>query len=186
MPSLKKNCPTCSRMMHPRASQCRQCKPSYQRTTEHNRLMSLRTTGIRKAGPTGGALPGVAEKIRAAWTPEMREAARQRARANAADPVWRMKCGRPGELSPAWEGGRSATPYARGWTKNWKKAAWERAKGRCEICQSDKPRDTHHIDFGKNNHALTNLQVLCRPCHKRLHADHRRAAACAAAQSSSV
>src|ERR1700733_6039523 len=172
MPSPKHPCQSCGQPT--RRPLCRTCKPPYERTPERNLAMSVRTTGIPKVGPTGGSLPGVAEKIRKSWTPEKREAARIRGEALAADREWRLRCGRPGELSPTGEDGRTAIPYARGCTRNWKQAAWKRAKGRCELCQCDKPRDTHHIDFGKDNHALDNLQVLCRPCHKRLHAEHLR------------
>ena len=136
--------------------------------------MSISTTGIPKAGPTGGSLPGVAEKIRAAWTPEHREAARLRGQQFAQDRDWRLRCGQPGPANPMWEDGRAKIPYARGWTREWKRQARERAGYRCEICQSDKPCDTHHKDFRKDNHALENLQVLCRKCHKGLHAEHRR------------
>lgn len=175
MPSPRKNCPTCVGKMHPNALQCRKCKPSYVRSSEHRALMVARTVGKPKAYPTGGSLPGVAEKIRLAWSPEKREAARLRGVNYALDLEWRLRCGLPGELSPTWEDGRTAIPYARGWTRKWKQLAWKRANNRCEICQSDTPRDTHHIDFRKDNHALENLQVLCRACHKRLHAEHLRA-----------
>ncbi len=170
MPSPKKICPTCGGKMHPTASQCRKCKPSYVRTPAMNLAMSIRTTGIPKAGPTGGSLPGVAEKIQKAWTPEMREAARLRGLVNSQNQEWRLRCGQPGSLNPMWEDGRTQIPYARGWTRKVKALAWERAGYCCEICQSDKPCDTHHIDFRKDNHDLANLQVLCRKCHKALHA----------------
>lgn len=185
----RKPCPDCGGPMSRQSPRCRKCwrvdpawkaalsekkkgRPSYVRTPEQRQLMSVRTTGRKKGYPTGGSLPGVAEKIRSSWTPERREAARVRGLQLAADPTWRLRCGRPGELSPTWEGGKSSTPYGPGWTRNWKQAAWRRAAGRCELCQSDKPRDTHHKDFGKTNHALDNLLVLCRLCHKGLHAEH--------------
>ena len=174
MPSPKKPCPTCHQLMHPTATQCRKCKPSYQRSPEHNVQMSIRTTGIPKAGPTGGSLPGVAEKIRQSWTPDRREAARLRGLALAANQEWRLRCGQPGASNPMWEDGRATIPYARGWTQTAKQQAWERAGHRCEICQCDKPCDTHHKDFRKDNHALSNLQVLCRKCHKGLHAERVR------------
>lgn len=138
--------------------------------------MSVRTTGIPKAGPTGGSLPGVAEKIRKSWTREKREAARLRGMTKAQDQEWRLRCGQPGAMNPMWDDGRSVIPYARGWTRKVKAMAWERAGHRCEICRSDKPRDTHHKDFRKDNHSLENLQVLCRKCHKRLHAEKVKAA----------
>ena len=174
MPSPKKQCPTCPNLMHPTASQCRKCKPSYERTPEHRSLMTSRTVGKPKAYPSASNRPEIAQKIAQAWTPEMREAARLRGLEFAKNQEWRLRCGLPGEMNPMWEDGRTAIPYARGWSRKVKALAWERANGRCEICRSDKPRDTHHIDFGKDNHSLENLQVLCRKCHKRLHADRVR------------
>lgn len=191
MSSNHKPCPKCGNPMHRQSPMCRACsrsdpkyrakisavrtgKPSYQRTHEQRLAMSIRTTGIRHSWKSASTQPEVADRIRQAWTPDRREAARQRGLQMAQDREWRLRCGRPGELSPTWEDGRAVLPYARGWTKRWKEQAWERAGYRCEICQSDKPRDTHHIDFRKDNHHLSNLQVLCRLCHKRLHAENRR------------
>ena len=137
--------------------------------------MSARTTGIRRPGfRSASTRPEIAEKIRQSWTQEKRDAARLRAAAAVQDPSWRLRCGSPGEKNPMWENGRAQIPYARGWARKVKQLAWDRAGGRCELCQSDKPCDTHHKDFRKDNHDLENLQVLCRKCHKRLHAEHRR------------
>jgi len=49
---------------------------------------------------------------------------------------------------------------------------------KCQSCgQPDKSfppyvssLDVHHIDMKKDNHDLSNLQVLCRKCHASLHA----------------
>src|SRR6185436_16800327 len=168
VPRKVKRCPDCNQIFL-------RARPTYRRSPEHNQLMSVRTRGIPKTYLTGGSLPGVAEKIQAAWTDEMREAARLRGQALAQDREWRLRCGQPGEQNPMWEDGRSVIPYARGWAKKWKLQAWERAGYHCEICLGDKPVDTHHKDFRKDNHSLENLQVLCRKCHKRLHAENRRA-----------
>ena len=78
-------------------------------------------------------------------------------------------------MNPMWENGRSQIPYARGWTRKVKLIALERANHQCEICQSNKTLDTHHIDYHKDNHDLSNLQVLCRKCHKKIHVEHLRA-----------
>ena len=104
----------------------------------------------------------------------MREAARLRGLENAQRQEWRLRCGLPGSLNPMWEDGRTAIPYARGWSRKVKAIVWQQANHRCEICQCDTPCDTHHKDFRKDNHALENLQVLCRKCHKRLHAESLR------------
>jgi 5-methylcytosine-specific restriction endonuclease McrA len=136
--------------------------------------MSDRTKGTPKNRPSASTRPEVADKIRQWWTPERREAARQRGERFAVDPEWRQRCGSPGEANPMWEDGRTQIPYARGWARKVKQLAWQRANYHCEICGSDKPHDTHHKDFRKDNHSLDNLQVLCRKCHKRLHVEHLR------------
>jgi len=135
--------------------------------------MSTRTTGILRPGAVPASTrPEVANKILAYWTPERREAARVRGLAFAKNQEWRLNCGLPGAMNPMWEDGRAAIPYARGWSRKVKALAWERAGNRCEICQCDTPCDTHHKDFRKDNHDLENLQVLCRKCHKGLHAEN--------------
>ncbi len=187
----QKPCPKCAQPMHRQSKLCRACsvasperranlskvrkgKPSYERTLAHRQATSARMKGKPKSYRPASERPEVAARIAAAWTPEMREAARIRGRQNAEDQEWRLRCGQPGQTSPTWQGGRKQIQYARGWTPRWKQKAWERAGGRCEICLGDKPCDTHHIDFRKDNHDLSNLQVLCRKCHKRLHAEHAR------------
>ena len=167
-------CPKCGNRKQKKSSFCRSCTGPYIRTAEQRQRMSdaLKGRGIRGKGWKHS--PEVVEKIRESWTPEMREAARLRGLEMSCDPEWRLRCGRPGELNPMWEDGRAATPYARGWSRKTKALAWERAEYRCEICRSDTPYDTHHKDFQKANHALDDLQVLCRKCHKGLHVAHLR------------
>lgn len=58
------------------------------------------------------------------------------------------------------------------WGGNWWKAM-ERDGFSCKSCQSTKSLVVHHLDgegeTGASNHALENLQVLCRTCHKKAH-----------------
>jgi hypothetical protein len=48
------------------------------------------------------------------------------------------------------------------------------AKATCEECHSDKELDLHHVSplrsGGSND--LSNLKILCRPCHRRAHGGH--------------
>src|SRR3990167_1855941 len=124
MPYAKKKCPTCNGIMDGRSAQCRKCKPSYKRTEKHRQFSSFLWKGKPKNYPTGGSLPGVAEKIRSAWTKKMRKLAQQRGLRNAKNPEWRLRCGLPREKNPMWEDGRSVIPYARGWTRTVKAVAW--------------------------------------------------------------
>lgn len=140
--------------------------------------MSQVTKGIKKKNgwKSASTKPDIADKIRKAWTEEKKAAARERGIAFSLDPNWRHKIALSvsGEKNPMWENGRAVLPYGPGFGNKVKQLAWQRANYKCEICGSDKPRDTHHKDFGKTDHSLENLQVLCRKCHKRLHAEHRR------------
>lgn len=39
----------------------------------------------------------------------------------------------------------------------------------CELCGSTKKLDVHHKDEDYNNNNITNLQILCRSCHMKIH-----------------
>lgn len=39
---------------------------------------------------------------------------------------------------------------------------------RCTICHQRRATQVHHIDGSKDNHALENLQAVCRKCHASL------------------
>ena len=96
---------------------------------------------------SGGSLPGVAKKIAAAWTPQMREAARIRGLARNSNARYH---------------GLSA------------KAAKKITKsaGRCSRCGVKKGRiDIHHKDRDKRNQAPENREVLCHRCHMQEHRD---------------
>jgi hypothetical protein len=144
---------------------------SYIRTPEIREKERLSHLGRKHNYAAGGSLPGVAEKIRQSWTPEMRQAARERGIANAADPEWRKKIGESvsGEKSGTWEDGRAQIPYSPGWGHVNRRIVWEEQDGRCQMCGELKPLDTHHKDGSKSNHARDNLVGLCRKCHKYAH-----------------
>lgn len=164
-----KRCPPCNSLF-------RSIQAKYRRTPETRRKMSLAQKGKKHHWKSGSCHPEVAAKIRRAMrSPKNREAARVRGQRFASDPAWVKKIAESvsGAKNPMWQDGRSQIPYAPGWGRKWKKQAWDRAKNLCELCQAP-GRDTHHKDFRKDNHALDNLQVLCRRCHKRLHAEHLR------------
>lgn len=72
-----------------------------------------------------------------------------------------------GEAHPQWKGG---TDYRR--------RAIEHYGGFCHTCGYDKEPSllwVHHKDFGRTNHDLDNLEVLCIRCHLELHLEKDRA-----------
>lgn len=49
---------------------------------------------------------------------------------------------------------------------------------RCEICESTKNVDIHHIDGDWQNNSEQNLQALCRSCHMKAHRDKKLCIIC--------
>ena len=172
-------CLDCHAPIFRRAVRCLPCShvarkgnPSYPRTPEHRRAMSERQKGKKKHYPTGGSIPGVAEKIQAWWTPERRAyAASHRARVQASDPQWRRKIADAlfGENNPNYQGKNNASPYGPGWGRRHKREILERDGKQCVECGREKNLDIHHIDHSKTNHDASNLVTLCRSCHKKVH-----------------
>ena len=67
-----------------------------------------------------------------------------------------------------WQGGKSFEPYTIDWSKTLKRSIRERDKYICRICnvqQTEKAHDVHHIDYDKTNCNPKNLITLCRKCH---------------------
>lgn len=130
--------------------------------------MSQSMTGLERAYARGVARPDVAKKIAAAWTPEMREAARVRGLAAANDPEWRARVGLPGEANPNFHG-KAASEYGPGFSRGMKVRLIVARGSACEVCGKSGRLDVHHRDFGKTDHSEGNLLVVCRACHKTLH-----------------
>ena len=169
MPSPKVPCPQCGSLKSAKAALCGACgKGKYVRTPEHREALSRTLTGMERPYARGVPRPEVAKKIAAAWTPEMREAARVRGLAFADDPEWRAKVGMSGEANPNYQG-KGASEYAPGFSRGMKRRLMGERGGACEACGATSNLDVHHLDESKTNHAPENLKVLCRSCHKSLH-----------------
>ena len=39
----------------------------------------------------------------------------------------------------------------------------------CERCQSNKFLNVHHIDENRFHNEISNLQIVCRSCHNKIH-----------------
>ena len=169
MPSRKVPCPQCSSPKSAKAALCGKCgKGKYVRTPEMRESMSRAMTGLERPYARGVPRPDVAVKIAAAWTPEMREAARLRGLAYADDPEWRARVGTAGEANPNYQG-KDGSDYGPGFSRGMKARLIVLRGSACESCGYVGKLDVHHIDMGKTNHAPENLKVLCRSCHKSLH-----------------
>lgn len=78
-----------------------------------------------------------------------------------------------GAGNPQWRDGAALKPYARGFTKQLKEQIAERDGYVCQICGAPRESGTHvvhHIDGAKTDHHPSNLVLLCKPCHGKLHA----------------
>jgi 5-methylcytosine-specific restriction endonuclease McrA len=40
---------------------------------------------------------------------------------------------------------------------------------KCSLCKKDKRLEVHHIDFNRKNNKLSNLTILCKSCHSKIH-----------------
>ena len=147
MPRKKIHCPKCGLPMAATSEMCRKCKPTYQRTDETRKKLSLALSGKPKPWLWGKKRPKVGRKIAAWWTPDRREAKRQEVMRR--NPLARYH-------------GLSAKSAAR----------LVRRIGHCERCNHDGSEsrlDLHHKNRDKHDQRLENLEVLCHHCHMREH-----------------
>lgn len=164
--------------MSPGAKQCRRCKPTYDRTPEHKAAMSQTLTGKPKPYMRGRKRPAAGRKIAAAWTDEMREAARERGKQNAACQEWLQKIAEAlmDEKNPRWQGGISGQKYTAGFSKKLKEAIRKRDDYRCQLCGKSEEEfgyllSIHHADYDKSNHDDSNLFSTCKACNSRVNAN---------------
>lgn len=154
---------------------CMKCfrQVSYKRTEYHRSNMSRKMTGKPKPHLRGLKRPEVALKIAAAWTPEMREAARKRGQENAKNPEWRRKVSMLKEANPMWKGGIANSKYAPGFDKTLKLKIRTRDQFTCLLCgvredETGCRHSIHHIDYDKSNHSEDNLATTCKACNTRV------------------
>ena len=177
-------CFDCGKPVGRRVKRCEACnveflkiRPTYKRTPESKRKMSIAMTG-KQTWLKGVKRPEVGKKISKAWTPEMKNAARERGLINAENREWLVKIAESvtGELNPNFQGKNQESPYAPGWGRGYRSKIRSRAEGICEWCnkKQKKSLDLHHKDFDKFNHDPENLAVICRQCHKIAHAEHKK------------
>ena len=85
------------------------------------------------------------------------------------------------EKSHFWLGG-TKIKYAPGISEGIKEQVRERDNRSCCNCNKkenelNRKLETHHIDFGGDNHNLENLISLCRRCHLLIHKQYATATA---------
>lgn len=174
----KEPCPACGQPKSTRSSLCRKCASPYQRTPEHRERMSKALAGRERPQMRGRKRPEHSRYMKEVyWTPERREAARIRGEILAENREWIMQIAHAltGENNPNYQGKDNASGYAPGWGRAYRKRLIARANGVCEECHKPKAKlEPHHRDFSKTNHEESNILVVCRSCHKLLHAANSR------------
>lgn len=176
MPRKKIPCPTCDGLMSATSEQCRKCKPSYERTPEHNSKMSQMVSGKPKPHLKGKKRPAHSRNMRKWWDdPHRREQAKERGKKQAADPDWRRKIGESlkGDKNPRWRDGMSATPYAPGFGRSLKRRIRKRDNFTCQLCGVTERElgynfSIHHADYDRSNHDEDNLHTTCKACNSRV------------------
>ncbi len=149
MPRKKIPCPACGQPMSVTSENCRRCRPTYVRTPEIRAKMSASSAGKPKPHLKGKKRPGHSKTMKAWWTPERREAARQRMMGR--NPNSRYH-------------GLSARSAAR----------LVQRIGHCERCQHDGSEsrlEVHHKNRDKHDHRLENIEILCHRCHMQEHSE---------------
>ncbi len=79
---------------------------------------------------------------------------------------------KPLDGHPEWKGGSSFKPYPKEFSVRLKKKILKLHNYSCSTCGHDgKERrlEVHHKDKDKTNNKESNLTVLCRTCHNKLH-----------------
>lgn len=82
-------------------------------------------------------------------------------------PEYREKLRRAklGKNNPAWKDGQSRKYFKHNtiWLEYYK------SKSSCELCGEINKLVTHHRDGNYKNNIVSNLMVVCRSCHNKIH-----------------
>lgn len=85
-----------------------------------------------------------------------------------------------GEGNPFWKGGigEKYQRWGKGFGKHLKTLVKKRDKFICQMCKmieskSDLRFIVHHIDKNPQNNEISNLILLCHPCHMSIHGKHK-------------
>lgn len=178
-PAKQWTCIECGAPVGRKVKRCKSCnqaflrvRGAYERTPEHRAKMSEAQKGKPKPALQGRKRPTVAKKIAAAWTAEMRAAARERGKRSAADREWLQRIAQSvsGERNPMWQGGISGERYAPGFSKSLKARIRLRDNHTCQLCGATESElgyrlSIHHADYDKTNHDDDNLFSTCKRCN---------------------
>ena len=147
-------CIDCGAPVGRRVMRCPDCQANaprgkYPRSAETRQKMRENQLGKKHDWSSGSTRPEVAEKIRAWWTPERREAQSKKLL----------------ELNPDARYHGLSSRHAQ---------ALVVEAGRCANCGGDGTEShlgVHHKDRDKHNQSPDNLIILCHRCHMQEHAE---------------
>ena len=81
-----------------------------------------------------------------------------------------------GDKNPQWQGGISFASYGRDFNEVLKESIRKRDKYCCRLCnvfESNRKHQVHHIDYNKKNNGPNNLITLCVCCHARTNSNRK-------------
>jgi hypothetical protein len=79
--------------------------------------------------------------------------------------IKQLSISKQGDKSSFWHGGIWHNPYAKEFTKSYRKQIKIRDNLKCVLCNSTYRLACHHIDYNKNNYNPNNLITLCQYHH---------------------
>lgn len=121
--------------------------------------------------------PETNAKIKASWTEEKREQARQRMLRRLEDRKWleHLSFVFSGERNPRWQGGIAQKNY-NNFYSTLKNEIRQRDNYTCQLCQATENElgyklSIHHIDYDKEYSEEDNLVALCKRCNSLVNID---------------
>ena len=81
--------------------------------------------------------------------------------------IKQLSISKQGDKSYFWHGGVWHNPYAKEFTKSYRKQIKQRDNLKCRLCNSTYRLSAHHINYNKMDFSEDNLITLCNYCHSK-------------------
>ena len=188
---MKKHCIDCGKIINNCSTRCRLCaaKKRWQDPNHYVKISEI----IKKTWENPARRIISIKKAKEQWkNSDHRNLISQKAKEKYQDPKEHIKTSKAlkekwkdpefrakhcGENNHFYIHGKSEIPYGAGWTESLKQEIRDRdchLCRNCEVRESDRAHDVHHIDFNKKNNNPINLITLCKKCHNATKSKYNR------------